>query len=380
MKVVTFFQKFLQTEAASGVLLVFTAALALLLANSSAAPAYFNFLAYRIVLPAGLDLPVLHWINDALMAIFFLLVGLEIKRELIQGELSSARKAALPAAAALGGMIFPALIFTGINWGSPAVHGWAIPTATDIAFSLGIISLLGNRVPLALKVFLTALAIVDDLGAVAVIALFYTSKLDLVSLGWAVLLTTALIAANRRGFRKISIYLLAGLPLWYLVHHSGIHATVAGVVLAFCIPREIGEQIEKTIHPWVAYLIMPIFALANAGVQISGGLAEAISHPVGIGVLLGLFFGKQLGITIFSWLAAKLNVAELPAGVDFKGLYGAACLGGIGFTMSIFIATLSYEGNHLLDVAKLGILAGSLISAFLGLLVLLLRFPRPGKS
>lgn len=417
-------QEFLHQQASGGILLIIATVIALTWANSPFAESYHHLWHTYVKIDiggVGLNYSLHHWINDGLMVIFFFVVGLEIKRELLVGELSSAKKAALPIAAALGGMIFPALIYTIFNLGSESASGWGIPMATDIAFVVGILALLGNRVPLSLKIFILALAIVDDLGAVLVIAIFYTSNISLTSLMIAGGLIILLIAMNRLGVRNLLVYTLVGVALWLAFLKSGVHATVAGVLLAFTIPvssrintkkfksetenlikefdnaGEHGEDVltnserlsivdkienncekiltplqrfEHGLHPWVSFFIMPVFALANAGVTIGSGLTSALIHPVSIGIILGLFLGKQIGIFGFSYLAVKLKLASEPEGVSWKKIYAAAILAGIGFTMSLFIANLAFTSPELLDTAKVGILSGSLISGIVGFIIL----------
>ncbi len=369
---------FLASEAAGGVLLMAVAALALVIANSPAAPAYFGVLSAYV---GGLS--VLHWVNDALMAVFFLLVGLEIKREFLEGQLSSWSRRALPGIAALGGMAVPALIYLALTRGDAvAMRGWAIPAATDIAFALGVLALLGPRVPVSLKIFLTALAILDDLGAVAIIALFYTSDLSLPMLGLAALCIAGLILLNRLNVTRLPVYLTIGVLLWFFVLKSGIHATLAGVALALTIPIGDGSDsdepehsplhmLEHGLHPWVSYLIVPIFGFANAGVSFTGMTPASALAPVPLGIALGLFLGKQIGVFGFAWAAVKAGLGALPAKANFAQLYGVALLCGIGFTMSLFIGALAFPGNpELGDATKIGVLLGSVISALTGAFVL----------
>lgn len=354
------------------------AALALVIANSPAAPAYFGVLSAYV---GGLS--VLHWVNDALMAVFFLLVGLEIKREFLEGQLSSWSRRALPGIAALGGMAVPALIYLALTRGDAvAMRGWAIPAATDIAFALGVLALLGPRVPVSLKIFLTALAILDDLGAVAIIALFYTSDLSLPMLGLAALCIAGLILLNRLNVTRLPVYLTIGVLLWFFVLKSGIHATLAGVALALTIPIGDGSDsdepehsplhmLEHGLHPWVSYLIVPIFGFANAGVSFTGMTPASALAPVPLGIALGLFLGKQIGVFGFAWAAVKAGLGALPAKANFAQLYGVALLCGIGFTMSLFIGALAFPGNpELGDATKIGVLLGSVISALTGAFVL----------
>lgn len=363
------------------------AAAALLMANSPAADLYF-----RVQHTQFAGLSVLHWINDALMAIFFLLVGLEIKRELLQGQLSSWNARALPGIAALGGMAVPALIYASVSSGDATLlRGWAIPMATDIAFALGVLAL-GARVPVSLKVFLTALAIIDDLGAVIVIALFYTSTLSLPFLALASAALATLVALNRSGLRALPAYLLIGGLLWYFVLRSGIHATLAGVALALTIPLNPKQQqdgsaqpplivLEHALHPWVALLIIPIFGFANAGVSFAGLAPSDLSAPVPLGIALGLTVGKQLGVFGFSWLAIRSGLARLPLQASWWQLYGVSVLCGIGFTMSLFIGALAFGPEPALaDQTKIGVLLASGVSAVIGAIVLRLAQQRNPRS
>lgn len=368
---------FLKSEAAGGVLLMISAALALIIANSPVAPLYFATLGSYV---AGLS--ILHWINDALMAVFFLLVGLEIKRELLEGQLSTWSRRALPGIAALGGMVVPALIFLALTRGDAvAMRGWAIPAATDIAFALGVLALLGSRVPVSLKIFLTALAILDDLGAVIIIALFYTKGLSLPMLGLAGACIVGLIVLNRLHVTKLWAYLGLGALLWFFVLKSGVHATLAGVALALTIPIGDGSDsdepehsplhtLEHWLHPYVAFLIVPIFGFANAGVSFTGMTPASALAPVPLGIALGLFLGKQIGVFGFSWLAIRAGLAAMPAQANTLQLYGVALLCGIGFTMSLFIGALAFDSPELGKATKIGVLLGSIASAVLGALVL----------
>jgi NhaA family Na+:H+ antiporter len=365
------FEKFFKSESASGILLIGITALALLTANSPLAPAYFGALHSYV---GGLSLH--HWINDGLMALFFLLVGLEIRRELSHGELSTWPRRILPGLAALGGMAAPALVYVWFNRGGEiALHGWAIPTATDIAFSLGVLALFGSRVPLALKVFLTALAIIDDLLAVMVIALFYGSGLAPLWLGTAVLLAATLFGLSRARVMALWPYLLLGLALWFCVLKSGVHATLAGVILAFVMPeqsspRSPSAMLEHGLHKWVAFGIVPVFAFANAGVSLVGLSLATLFQPVTLGVAAGLFVGKQIGIFGVTWVTVKLGIAQLPRGMSWASLYGVSLLCGIGFTISLFIGALAFSDPALQDAAKLGVLLGSLVSGLAGMAVL----------
>ena len=375
---------FLKLESASGLLLIGAMLLALISANSPLASLYGTFLDTHVAVQIGalaLAKPLLLWINDGLMAIFFLLVGLEVKREVLEGELSSLPQIALPGIAAVGGMVIPALIYVGLNWtDAVALKGWAIPAATDIAFALGIMALLGNRVPNALKLFLLTLAILDDLGAIVIIALFYTSQLSLTSLLLAALAIIVLVAMNRLGVTRIAAYMLVGVFLWICVLKSGVHATLAGVVLAFAIPLRPKNQpnqsplrdLEHNLHPWVAFGILPLFAFANAGISFAGMTPQTLFAPLPLGIALGLFIGKQLGIFGLSWVGVKLKIARLPQGIGWREFHGMATLCGIGFTMSLFIATLALEGvsDEVGAAARLGILIGSFLSAITGFLLL----------
>ncbi len=373
-------REFLKLESAGGILLVIAAALALLLSNSPWSGAYEALLHLPISLPIpALSLPhsLLHWINDGLMAVFFFLVGLEIKREVLEGELSSARQIALPGLAALGGMAAPALIYLLVNRDVPAnLAGWAIPAATDIAFAVGVLALLGSRIPLGLKVFLLALAILDDLGAILVIALFFTAELSMTALGLAGLALLALVLLNRCGISRLTPYLVIGVVLWACVLESGIHATLAGVALAFTIPMRAKSgpsplrSCEHALHPWVAFGIMPIFAFANAGVSLAGTGIGLLAEPVALGVLLGLFLGKQLGVMGMTVLGTRLGICRLPEGAGWLQMYGVALLTGIGFTMSLFIGTLAFSDPVYATEVRVGVLSGSMLSAGLGYLVL----------
>lgn len=432
-RVLDTFQKFARAEASGGLVLLACTALALAWANSRWADSYFHLWEVPVTIGAsglGLTMSLHHWINDGLMAVFFFMVGLEIKREMLVGELASFRQAALPIAAAIGGMAVPAALFSLVNLGGPGAHGWGIPMATDIAFALGVLALLGPRVPITLKVFLAALAIVDDLGAVLVIALFYTASISWTSLGVAVLVLAALLTLNRANVRHPAPYVLLGVVLWVAFLTSGIHSTIAGVLLAMTIPartridqQEFAAQVreelagfeqasgpgvsvltnnlqqeaihriedacegaqsplmrlEHALHGVVAFGIMPVFALANAGVRLGGNLTEALSSPVALGIILGLVVGKPLGITLASWLAVRSGVAVLPGTVSWRLIHGASWLAGIGFTMSLFIAGLAFPDTHLVDASKLGILTASVIAGLTGWLLLrTTRAPREG--
>jgi NhaA family Na+:H+ antiporter len=418
------FQEFINTEASGGIILLICTVFALAWANSPFSESYFHLWHTKIsfyINGTGLDYSLHHWINDGLMAIFFFVVGLEIKREFLVGELSSFKKASLPVAAALGGMLFPAGIYLLFNAGGKGSSGWGIPMATDIAFVIGIMAILGSKVPPALKVFVTALAIADDIGAVLVIAFFYTSEISFISLAVAGGIIIILIAANLLGVKNLLFYTLIGIGLWLAFLTSGVHATISGVILAFTIPavsrintkeflernnkllqdfnnagedgydvltnevrqtyvNEIAKNSERILTPlqrfehgltsWVSFLIMPIFALANAGVSLGEGIIESLLDSISIGVIAGLFIGKQIGIFLFSWLSIRLRLSTIPDGVDMKNLYGAGILAGIGFTMSLFITNLAFMSNELIDIAKVGILLASTISGIAGYIIL----------
>ncbi len=386
------FQRFLHSGAFGGVLLIIAAALALIVGNTDARVYYEALLNIPVAIRfADFEIakPLLLWINDGLMALFFFLIGLELKREVLVGELSDPSRVVLPVVAAIGGMSFPAVIFAYINWGDPvAIRGWAIPTATDIAFALGVLALLGTRVPNPLKLFLMTLAIVDDLGAIVIIALFYTSDLSLLSLSVAAGAIFVLFLLNRSGVLAFSPYILVGLVLWSAVLKSGVHATLAGVIIALFIPfkkiagesKTQSEKLEHDLHAPVMLVILPLFAFANTGVSFEGLTLDSIFDPIPLGIMLGLFLGNQFGVFSLSWLAVKIGVAKLPTGVKWRQLYGVAMLCGIGFTMSLFISSLAYDhdtpGYAIND--RLGILLGSTLSAVLGYLIL--RFTTSERS
>ena len=373
---------FLENEAAAGVALMIASAIALVWANSAAAPLYEALLALPVTVTAGgfgIDKPLILWINDGLMAVFFLVVGLEIKREVLAGELSNPSKAMLPGIAALGGMAVPALVYVVLNWGDPVtLQGWAIPAATDIAFAVGVLALLGSRVPTSLRIFLLALAIMDDLGAIVIIAAFYTHGIVPAALGFAAIAGLGLFWMNMVGVRRLTPYMLLGLVLWVCVLKSGVHATLAGVALAFAIPLRGGRhkddvqeetplhRLELALHPWVAFLILPVFALANAGVSLAGITPSSLAEPVPLGIALGLFLGKQLGVMLASGLAIRSGLSSLPAGATWAQFYGVSVLTGIGFTMSLFIGTLAFPDPAHAVAVRLGVLAGSIASALCG--------------
>jgi len=370
-------------ESAGGLVLIAASVLALIIANSPLSGLYLRLLDMPLKVQVGMleiAKPLLLWINEGLMALFFFLVGMELKREILEGHLTSIRSVSLPAFAALGGMLVPAGIYIALNRGNTtALSGWAIPTSTDIAFALGVLSLLGNRVPTALKTFLLSIAIFDDLGAIILIAILYTAKLSAVSLIMAGLLITGLLCLNKFGIRKAGAYILLGILLWVAVLKSGVHATLAGVVLAMFIPMRtpvkskksetsvsLLRTLENNLHPWVAFGVLPLFAFANAGVSFTGLSLRDIAHPIPLGIISGLFFGKQIGIVVVSWIAVRLSLASLPDSVSWRQLHATAILCGIGFTMSLFIASLAFENDILQALDRLGILLGTLISGIVG--------------
>ena len=423
-RIVRPFQDFAHKQSSGGILLIFATAVALVWANSPWGEGYAALWQTKLTVGVGdfsISKDLTHWINDGLMAVFFLVVGLEIKREVLVGELSSVRGAALPVVAAVGGAVVPAAIYLAINAGTGGAAGWGIPMATDIAFALGVLALLGDRAPLALKVFITALAIVDDIVAVLVIALFYTSDISWGALGVGAMFLAALVVANLIGVGRTLVYAVLGVGLWLCFLLSGVHATIAGVLLALTVPAssfinpgaflersryvlerfekagEKGEsvltneerqaalhalnqatyklepplhELEHALHPWVVFAIMPVFALANAGVQLGGGIAETLTSPVALGIVAGLVLGKQLGITLFAWLAVKGGLSELPEGLRWRHVYGAGWLAGIGFTMSLFISDLAFSDGSLVEAAKLGILVASVIAGAVGWAIL----------
>ena len=378
------FKYFFKLEAASGLVLLFAAILALIISNGSFSEVYFSTLDKYIVLgfkDFGLKLSVLHWINDVLMAIFFFFVSLEIKREFLQGELSNPKQALLPIIGAVGGMAIPALFYIVINYSnSETLNGWAIPSATDIAFSLGVLSLLGKRVPISLKVFLTALAIIDDLGAIVIIAFFYSGSIEIKYLILMFISVVILIGFNKFKIIKFLPYLVVGVLLWDFTHQSGIHATIAGVLLALTIPHNTKKnkdslllKLEHALSPYVAFLIMPIFAFANAGVSLEGLTFLSLLNPVPLGIVLGLFFGKQIGVFVLSYLAVKFKIADKPTNSTWSAFYAVSILTGIGFTMSLFVGNLAFANDmQYIDGVKIGVLAGSLLSTVFGYILLLL--------
>ena len=374
-------KEFVDGETAGGFMLMGAALLAMLLVNLGAAEIYNTLWHVPVAITIGdfgIDKSLLHWVNDGLMAIFFFLVGLEVKREILNGQLSSWSQASLPVYAAIGGMAAPAAVFILINSEAPAnLNGWAIPAATDIAFALGILAMLGKRVPMALKVLLLAIAIIDDIGAIVIIALFYTANLSVASLAGAGVIMAILFALNRFGVKQVPVYVLLGIVMWIFVLKSGVHATLAGVVTALAVPLRTDEEglsplesLEHSLHPYVAYLILPLFAFANAGVSLAGlGFGDLLA-PLPLGIALGLFLGKQLGVFSAIGLASLLRLAKRPDGATWLQLYGLACLTGVGFTMSLFIGGLAFASPEQVDAVKLGVLAGSLASGLVGFLLL----------
>ncbi len=377
-KIVARMQDFLRLESSAGLLLILAAALAMIASNTALAAGYDGLLSTMVSIQVGaydITKPLLLWINDGLMAVFFFLVGLEIKREVLEGELSTFDKASLPIFAAIGGMAAPALVYVGFNWGNPeTISGWAIPAATDIAFALGFLALAAARAPVSLKILLLAIAIIDDLGAIAIIALFYTANLSLTALTLAAIGIVALFALNRMGVKSVTPYVLVGAVVWVFVLKSGVHATLAGVVTALFIPMA-GKSakaqsplhgLEHSLHPWVAFMVLPVFAFANAGLSFDGITVEAMLSPVPLGIALGLFVGKPVGVLAMSYLATKTGLARLPADVSWAQLAGVAWLTGIGFTMSLFIGGLAFDSAALLNEVRLGVIAGSIASAIAG--------------
>jgi NhaA family Na+:H+ antiporter len=368
------FNQFFHSQTSGGIVLIFCTALSLILANSSIAESYDS-----IWMTDMFGHSFAHWINDGLMAIFFFLIGLELKREIFVGELSNTKKAILPVFAALGGMLIPAFIFFLTNKGTDTIHGFGIPMATDIAFAVAIIIMLGNRVPLSLKVFLTALAVIDDLGAIVVIALFYPNPelpLDFTQFGIAIAILLGLFALNKLKVKSMIPYIIGGIAVWWFMLHSGIHATIAGVLVAFTIPfdkidsKSLSAKMEHALHLPVAFIILPLFALANTAITIDGGGLAHFSIPLASGIFLGLVVGKPIGITLFTWIAVKLGLCELPTAVNFKRVFGVGILGGIGFTMSIFVSMLAFKDPSYINEAKLMILVASLTAAIVGFIVL----------
>jgi len=387
-KVTSAWREFLRLESAGGLILVAAAVIALVLANSPLADTYTQLLGLKITFMVeniGVSKPMLLWINDGLMAVFFLLVGLELKREVVEGELSRPEQIALPALAAIGGLLVPAAIYWFVNRGNPeGMNGWAVPTATDIAFALAILSLLGNRVPGSLKVFLTTIAIFDDLAAIVIIAVFYSNDLSTTSLAAAGAGVAVLFLLNRLGVKSLAAYLIIGIIIWFFVLKSGVHATLAGIAVAAFIPLKGGDDhspsrhLEHILHPWVAFGVLPLFAFANAGLTLSGVRAEDVTGTISTGIVLGLFVGKQVGVFGMTALMIGLGLAKKPEGANWVTLYGVALLCGIGFTMSLFIGSLAFEHGGFSNIAalKIGVISGSLASALSGWLVLHLSLPK----
>ena len=374
-------QEFIKLETSGGVVLMIAAIFAMIIANTPLSANYDLILGTYIKVGIGnfeIAKPAILWINDGLMAIFFFLVGLEIKREVLAGELSSFDKAILPIMAAIGGMAVPGIIFAIINWGTPEnLNGWAIPTATDIAFALGILALIGSRAPISLKIFLLAIAIIDDLGAIVIIAIFYTSELSLSALSFSVIGFAAAVALNRMGVQRTAPYLLVGIVMWVFVLKSGVHATLAGVLIAFTIPLKTKNEdeallykMEHGLYPWVAFLILPVFAFANAGVNFTGIGIDDLLQPLTLGIAVGLFLGKQIGVFLATWICVKSGIARLPENVSWKHVYGVACLTGVGFTMSLFIGSLAFTTADVMNAVRLGVVLGSVLSGIIGYLLL----------
>ncbi|MGB5559163.1 MAG: Na+/H+ antiporter NhaA [Paracoccaceae bacterium] len=376
------FRSFFESDAAAGILLMVAAAAALIVANSPLEPTYDGWLGSYLAVTIngeGLEKPLILWINDGLMAIFFFLIGLELKREILEGKLKNPRDVVLPGMAAVGGMAVPAFIFAFLNWGTPeTMSGWAIPAATDIAFALGILALVGSRAPISLKVFLLTLAILDDLGAILIIALFYTADLKINYLAMALVPLAGLIWLNLQGAHRVGLAIILGTIMWFLVLKSGVHATLAGVITAFCIPlvdkwgKSPLRALEHALEPYVLYLIVPLFAFANAGVVLTGLSVADLIAPLPLGIALGLILGKQIGVFGIAFLLVKAGWARLPHGANWAHIYGISCLAGIGFTMSLFIGGLSFSDPELMNQVRLGVLSGSVISALLGYGVLML--------
>ena len=380
-------QEFIRLETSGGIILMIAAVLAMIIANSPLATAYDAILGTYIKVGIGsfeIAKPAILWINDGLMAIFFFLVGLEIKREVLAGELSSFDKAILPIMAAIGGMAVPGLIYAIINWGTPEnLNGWAIPTATDIAFALGILALIGSRAPVALKIFLLAIAIIDDLGAIVIIAVFYTSQLSINALTISMLGFAVAIVLNRMGIQRTAPYLLVGIVMWVFVLKSGVHATLAGVLIALTIPLKSKNEdeaplykMEHGLHPWVAFLILPIFAFANAGVNFTGIGIDDLLQPLTLGIAVGLFLGKQIGVFLATWIGVKSGIARLPENVTWRHVYGVACLTGVGFTMSLFIGSLAFGAADEMNAVRLGVVLGSVLSGLFGYVLLKSASPK----
>lgn len=381
-KIINPFLYFFKSESSSGLILLFCAVIAIIIANSSLADTYENILHSYITIgynDFSISMSILHWINDGLMAIFFLVVGMEIKREMVFGELKSLKKTILPISAAIGGMVVPAIIYALFNYNQPTISGWGIPMATDIAFALGILSIAGKKAPKGIIVFLTALAIVDDLGAIIVIAIFYTSQISWIALGAALIILIALILANKFDIKYSAVYIILGILLWICILKSGIHSTIAGVLLGMTLPigkdihkfkKSILHKFQEILTPWSSFVVMPIFALANSGIIINtSSFSMAIVEHVSLGIIFGLFIGKQIGIFATSYILVKLKIAKLPSNVTKRHLYGASVLGGIGFTMSIFVSSLSFADEAVLSIAKISIICASVLAAVFGIII-----------
>lgn len=392
--VIGIFRKFLRLESAGGILLFLAAMMALMIANSPLREYYDHLMHMTLAVQIGdasLSKPFILWVNDGLMAIFFLSVGLEIKRELVVGELSTLDRVSFPAIAAMGGIVVPAAVYVCFNWGDHfALHGWAIPTATDIAFALGVLSLLGPRVPVSLKIFLTALAIFDDLGAIVIIAIFYTAEISMMSLIFAAVCVIGLLALNRLGVKRQEAYFFIGLLLWLAVLKSGVHATLAGVAIALTIPLSVKgdpetsplRELEERLLPWVTFLVLPLFAFANAGVSFDGVALSHFFGPIPMGIVFGLLVGKQVGIFGASWLAIKLKISPMPRRASWLGLYAVSVICGVGFTMSLFIGTLAFGdvASEQAALVRFGVLVGSLLAGMIGYVVLSIAYPKPAAG
>ena len=389
MSLISTVERVIRHEATGGVLLMLAAVAAMIVANSALSPIYDSVLYGYLSITyneGGLSKPLILWINDGLMAVFFFLIGLELKAELMEGKLKNPRDVVLPGAAAVGGMLVPALVFAYFNWGLPSIGGWAIPAATDIAFALGLLALVGSRAPTSLKVFLLTLAILDDMGAIIIIALFYTAELKVNYLLMALLPLAAMIALNLRGSHRQGATIALGIVLWVLVLKSGVHATLAGVVTAFCIPlvdrhgKSPLHSLEHAVSPWSKFFIIPVFAFANAGVVLTGMQFSDLLAPLPLGIALGLLIGKQIGVFGFTYVLVKAGVARLPHGANWGHIYGLACLAGVGFTMSLFIGGLSFDSAEKMNEVRMGVLSGSVISGLIGYVVLMLSSRQPAEE
>lgn len=382
-------ERIFKHEALGGVLLMIAAIAALLVANSAWEPTYNGVLSTYLSVTygeGGLSKPLILWINDGLMAIFFFLIGLELKAELLEGKLKNPRDVILPGMAAVGGMVVPALLFAYFNWGLPSINGWAIPAATDIAFALGILALVGSRAPVSLKVFLLTLAILDDMGAIIIIAVFYTAELKIAYLLLALIPLAVMVGLNLRGSHRQGLTLALGVVLWFLVLKSGVHATLAGVVTAFCIPltdrwgKSPVHALEHAIEPWSKFFIIPVFAFANAGVVLTGMSVTDLFQPLPLGIALGLLLGKQIGVFGITYIIVKSGLAKLPTGANWLHIYGIACLAGVGFTMSLFIGGLSFDNPEKMNQVRVGVLSGSIISGIIGYVTLMIASRKPAAE